>query len=56
MVKKGKLHSTSFDMNQLSDAIHPVSFYTSFVLYGGCIWMMSLILSGFASMSFVETK
>jgi hypothetical protein len=37
MAKKGKLRSASFDMNQLSDAIQPVSFCMSFYHYEGCI-------------------
>jgi hypothetical protein len=36
--------------------MRPVSFWTSFLLYGGCIWVMALILLRFASMPFVETK
>jgi hypothetical protein len=56
MVKKGKLRSASFDMNRLSDAIQPMSFCTSFLLYRGCICMTALILSWFASMPLVETK
>jgi hypothetical protein len=56
MVKNGIVHSASFEMNRFSDDIQPVSFCTSFLLYGGCIWVIALILSGFASMPFVDTK
>jgi hypothetical protein len=56
MVKNGRLHSASFAINQFNAAILPVSFWTSFLVCGGCILVMALILSGFASMPFVETK
>jgi hypothetical protein len=37
MAKKDRLHSASFDMKRLGDAIRSVSFYTSFLFYGGLI-------------------
>jgi hypothetical protein len=56
VVKKGKLRYASFAMNRFRDAMRPVSFCTSFLFCGGCIYVIALILSGFASMPFVETK
>jgi hypothetical protein len=56
MLKKLRLFSTSFTMNLLSAAMWPVNFYTSFLVYGGCIWMIALILLGLASKHLVETK
>jgi hypothetical protein len=56
MVKKGTLGFVSFDMKRFSDAIWPVSFCTSFLLYRGCIWVIDLILSRFALMPVVDTK
>jgi hypothetical protein len=56
MVKKGRLHSATFDINKYIDDIQPVSFWMSFMFYGGCIWAMALILSGFALIPFAETK
>jgi hypothetical protein len=40
----------------LSAAMRPLSFCTSFLVYGGCIWMIALILSGLASIPLVDTK
>jgi hypothetical protein len=37
MAKNGRLRSTSFSMNRLRDAIWPVRFWMSFLLYVGCI-------------------
>jgi hypothetical protein len=37
IVNNGKLRSTSFAMKRFRDAIRPVSFWTCFLLYGGCI-------------------
>jgi hypothetical protein len=56
MAKKGKMRSASFDMNRLSEAIQSMSFYMSFLLYGGCICLMVLILSWFALMPLVEIR
>jgi hypothetical protein len=56
MLKKGRLFSASFVMNLLSAAMRPVNFCTSFLVCGGCIWMIALILSGLASIPLVETK
>jgi hypothetical protein len=56
MVKNGRLRSASFEMNQFNEAIRPVSFCTSFLLCKGCIWVIALILSGFASIPFVDIK
>jgi hypothetical protein len=56
MVKNGKPRSASFTMNRFRDAMRPVSFWMSFLLFCGCIWVMALILSGFPLMPFVETK
>jgi hypothetical protein len=36
-MKKGKLHSAALEMKRFSDAILPVSLWTSFRLLGGCI-------------------
>jgi hypothetical protein len=55
-LKNDRLRSTSFKINRFSEAIRPVSFCTSFLLYGGCIWVIALILSGFASMPFVDIR
>jgi hypothetical protein len=55
-VKNGRLRSASFEMNRFSEAIRPVSFYISFLLCGGCIWVIALILSGFASIPFVDIR
>jgi hypothetical protein len=56
MVKKGMLRYASFDMKRLRDAIRPVSFCTSFLFCGSLIGVIVLILSGFASMPFIDTK
>jgi hypothetical protein len=56
IAKNGRLHSASFDINQFNDGIRPVSFWTFFLLYKGCISISALILSGLASVPFVETK
>jgi hypothetical protein len=56
MLKKGRVLSASFTMNLLSDAMRSVSFCTSFLVYGGCIWIITFILSGLASIPLVETK
>jgi hypothetical protein len=56
MVKNGRFFSASFAMNRFNATISPVSFWTSFLVYGGCIGAMALILLGFALMPFVEFK
>jgi hypothetical protein len=56
MLKKGRLFSASFVMNLLSAAMRPINFCNSFLFYGGCIWMITLILSGLASIPLLETK
>jgi hypothetical protein len=43
--EKGATFSTSFTMNLLSAAMWPVNFCTSFLVCGGCIWMIDVILS-----------
>jgi hypothetical protein len=55
-LKKGRLLSASFAMNLFSPAIWPASFCTSFLVFGGYIWRITFILSGLASMLFVDTK
>jgi hypothetical protein len=37
MVKKGRLHSASFDMKQLRDGIRRVTFWTCLLFCGGLI-------------------
>jgi hypothetical protein len=56
MVKNGRLHSASFAINWFSATIRPINFWTSFLFCGGCIYVMALILLGFALMHFMETK
>jgi hypothetical protein len=56
VLKKGRLFSASFAMNLLSAAMRPINFCTSFLVCGGCIWMIALILSGMFSIPLVETK
>jgi hypothetical protein len=55
-VKKGKLNLASFDMNLLSVAILPISFWTSFLDYIGFMCIMALILSGLTSIPFIDTR
>jgi hypothetical protein len=54
--KNGGLLSAALGMNLLSAATLPVSFCTSYTETGSCISINALILSGFASMPFVETR
>jgi hypothetical protein len=56
MLKKERFLSASFAMNLFKAAIRPINFCTSFLVCGGCIWRMTLILLGLASMPLVETK
>jgi hypothetical protein len=55
-LNKGRLLSASFIMNLFSAAMQPVSFCTSFLVCGGCIWRIAFILSGLASVPLVETR
>jgi hypothetical protein len=43
-------------MNLLSAAMRPVSFCTSFLICGGCIWRIALILLELTSIPLVETR
>jgi hypothetical protein len=43
-------------MDLLSAAMWSVNFCTSFLIYGGCIWRIALILSELASIPLVETR
>jgi hypothetical protein len=43
-------------MNLFSAPMWHVSFCTSFLVYGGCIWRIAFILSGLASMPLVDTR
>jgi hypothetical protein len=56
MLKKGRLFSASFVMNLFSVVMRPINFCCSFLVYGGCTWMIALILLGLALISLVETK
>jgi hypothetical protein len=43
-------------MNVLSASMRHVSFYTSFLVCGGCIWTIALILLELASIPLVQTR
>jgi hypothetical protein len=43
-------------MNLFKSAMWPVIYWTSFNVCDGCIYAMALILSGFASMPFLNTR
>ena len=49
-LKKGSPHSPSIKMNRLRAAMQPVSFCTSLMLAGACMFVMAEIFSGLASM------
>jgi hypothetical protein len=55
-LKKGRLLSASFTMNLFSAAMWHVSFCTSFLVRGGCIWRNVFILLGMASIPLVKTR
>jgi hypothetical protein len=48
-LKNGRARSAGLEINRLSTAKQPVSFYTSLMQAGGCITSIILIFSGFAS-------
>jgi hypothetical protein len=48
-LKNRRAHSASLEINRLSAAKQPVSFYTSLMRAGVCIALIVLIFSGFAS-------
>jgi hypothetical protein len=56
MLKKGRLLSASFTMNLYKAAIRSVNFCTSFLVCGGYIWRMALVLLGLASIPLLETR
>ena len=49
-LKKGSPRSPSLEMNWLRAAMQPVSFCTSLMLAGACMFVMADIFSGLASM------
>jgi hypothetical protein len=53
--RNDRLRLTDFEMNLFTAAMWSVSFWTSFIVCGGCISTMALILLGFTSMAFLDT-
>jgi hypothetical protein len=56
MLKKGWIFFVRFAMKLYSVAMRSVSFYTSFLICRGCIWIIALILSRLALIPLVESK
>jgi hypothetical protein len=55
-LKNGKARSASLEINRLSAAKHPMSFWTSLMRAGGRIPSIALIFSGLASIPRFKTK
>jgi hypothetical protein len=55
-LKDWRARSASLEINRLSAAKHPVSFYTSLMWVGGRITSISLIFLGLASIPWYETR
>jgi hypothetical protein len=55
-LKKGRLHSTIFAMNQFKAVVLPISFCTSFLDFGGFMQIIAFVLFGFALIPLTKAK